>query len=1017
MRKVGTVALAAALMGFVVGGSSDASARTRFVRLPARGAVPGFVPFSRSASQPVLATVRLAGDPLTPGADAAAQARLDAEQQAVAARLEQLGGTVLYSLDQVANALVVRIDPNLLAQVAATPGVAAVRQSRQLERDNTIVNAYTGASTVWQALGVTGRGVKIAIIDDGVDYYHADFGGSGRAADTANDDGLTIGTSAFPNAKLAGGYDFVGNTYDAASGDPARRVPHPDPDPLACGTHGTHVAGTAAGYGVTSAGATYRGPYDPASVAALALGPGAAPEATIYAYKVFGCDGATDDAVVAAAIDRAIADHVDVISLSLGAPYGNDDSIDAQAVQRAVAAGITVVAAAGNDGPNAYLVDSPGTADGAISVGALDASFTEFPAATIGVVPAASAVVANDKTFTTVVGPVRIAGAAAGTATTIGLGCSTADYAGVRPGDIVVVKRGDCTRADKARLAAAAGAAAVVLVNTQAGLPPFEGAISGVDVPFLGTLSSTGPALLAAQGSPITIARVAPIANAGYGQMATFSAGGPRNGDSGVKPDLAAPGVSVFSASAGTGTGGQRESGTSMAVPHVAGLAALLHEARPSWNPAAVKAALMNTADGTAARIKNINMRIAGVGVVDAVRALSTSAVATTADGTNALAFGYRPSRAGISATRTFSIRNTGAAPLTYDLAPAFNGGTGADRGADVVIDPAVVTVPAGASVELAVTLDMSASAVSKLPDASQPAGQVVLVRGTVSATPREAGAVPLRMPFSLVPRGLSDVRAEAAGPLAVTATTATGTVTLSNRGIHRGTADVYAWLLADSAEGDTPASAADLRSLGVQTYPGALLGSTLPDDQAIVFAVNVEGRWSTASTVEVDLPIDVDGDGAYDYTIVGADFGAVMNGSDNGQFAAFTFDRTGRVVDAYIADAPMNGSTLLLPTLASNLGLTPASAPIAVRAQAVDRLTRVVDVLPGIGRWQPFHPAVSNADLIDLTATSSAPLPVSVSLADQAAQRVLGWLVVTLDDRNGGEQADRVALAPLLPA
>ena len=473
----------------------------------------------------------------------------------------------------------------------------------------------------------------------------------------------------------------------------------------------------------------------------------------------------------------------------------------------------------------------------------------------------------------------------------------------------------------------------------------------------------------------------------------------------------------MFSASAGTGTGGQRESGTSMAVPHVAGLAALVHQAHADWRPAQVKAALMNTADATPARIRNINMRVAGTGVVDAVRAVTTAAVATTADGTDALAFGYRPSRAGISATHTFTIENHGATAVTYDLAATFNGGAGADRGASVVVDPAAVVVAAGASAEVTATIDMSANAVAKLPDASQPAGQVVLVRGAVTATPREAGAVPLRVPFSLVPRGLSDLRADPPASLTVAGNVASGVVPLANRGIHRGTADVYAWLLADNVERDAPASSADLRSVGVQTYPGVLLGSAVPNDQAIVFAVNVEGRWSTASTVEVDLPIDVNGDGVYDFTVVGADYGAVMNGSDNGQFAAFTFDRAGKVVDVYIADAPMNGSTMLLPTLASDLGVTAASAPFSVRAQSVDRLSRQVDVMPGSGRWQPYAPAVSNADLIDLTAASAGDLPVTVDLAQQSAQRVLGWLVVTLDDRNGDAQADRVPLNGLLPA
>lgn len=1040
MRKVGAVVLMAAVLGFAVGGSSNASTeRTRFVRLPGRGARPAFVPMSARPTASVLATIRLAGAPVvvrtgeTDGAaaapggavDAAARREVLASQQAVTDLVTRLGGEVLYRLTDTANAVVVRVPEDQLDALGAGPGVVAVDQSRQVERDNTATNNYTGASLAWQSLGLTGRGQKIAIIDDGVDYNHADFGGSGNPADTLNDDGLTIGTPNFPSAKVAGGFDFVGDAYDASAkkDDPAS-VPRPDPDPLSCGAHGTHVAGTAAGTGVTNDGRTYTGPYTPAAVQNLAIGPGAAPEATIYAYKVFGCDGSTSNAIVAAAIDRAVADGVDVISLSLGSPYGSTTSIEAEAVDNAVAAGVTVVASAGNDGANAYLVDTPSSADGAISVAALDASLENFKSGILRLPTEASAIVANKVTLTTVTGTVRIvvdaptSGTPAPPAnpTTIGLGCDVRDYRAVRPGDIVVVKRGTCTRTQKARLAADAGAGAVILVNTQRGLPPYEGTIPGVTVPFLGVQQTVTDALLAANGTALTITAGPDIANGGFGQIATFSAGGPRNGDSAMKPDLAAPGVSILSAAAGTGSGGLLESGTSMAVPHVAGVAALVHQARPSWTPAQVKAALMNTADPTVARIRGINQRVAGTGVVDAVRAVSTAVVATTADGTNALSFGYRPARAGLSPSKTFTITNHGATTATYDLTTEFNGGPGADRGAVVDISPPVVTVAPGASVEVAVTLSMSAATVAKLPGASQPAGSIVLVRGTVTATPREAGLVPLRMPFGLVPRGLSDLRAEITTPLTVTGTTAAGTMDLSNRGIHRGTADVYAWLLSDDVEHDAIRSTVDIRSVGVQTYPGFLLDPSATDDLAIVFAVNVEEAWSTASTGEIDLPIDVNGDGQYDVTMVGADFGAVMNGSDDGRFAAIVFARDGTVLSAFVADAPMNGSTVLLPALASDLGVSATSPAFTVRAQSFDRINKVLDKVPGQARWQPFRPAVSTGDLVDLTAASATTLPVRVDLAAQADQQVLGWLVVTLDDRNGESQADRVPLAGLLP-
>ena len=119
-------------------------------------------------------------------------------------------------------------------------------------------------------------------------------------------------TTIYPDSnKVLGGYDFVGDAYDA--GDPNHTTPAPDPNPLDCDGHGTHVAGIAAGYGENPNGTTFAGDYttlptDPTNSYAayrslFRIGPGMAPKAKLYAYKVFGCTGSTD--LITAAIDRA----------------------------------------------------------------------------------------------------------------------------------------------------------------------------------------------------------------------------------------------------------------------------------------------------------------------------------------------------------------------------------------------------------------------------------------------------------------------------------------------------------------------------------------------------------------------------------------------------------------------------------------------------------------------------------------------------------------------------------------
>ncbi len=356
-------------------------------------------------------------------------------------------------------------------------------------------------------------------------------------------------SSYFPSAKVVGGYDFVGDDYNASSSSSLYdSVPNPDPDPMDCYGHGTHVAGTAAGYGVLSTGATLPGPFDSSiPFASLRIGPGVAPLASLYALKVFGCTGSS--LVVDAAIEWAVdpngdgdfGDHLDVINMSLGAPFGNKDDSTSIAADRAAQLGVIVVASAGNNGDLNFAAGSPGSADYAISV-------------------------------------------AATTAETI----------------------------------------------------PGTGSTPTSDV------------------------------------LAEFSSRGPR-GDSALKPDVAAPGVSITSAQAGSGYYSGTLSGTSMAAPHVSGAMALLRQLHPDWRVEELKALLMNTAAPVVRFDEPITSTLAppvntGAGRIDLASAVAGKLVAFDADahGVTSLSWGAPEVLGSFSALKNLRVVNHGASVQQY---------------------------------------------------------------------------------------------------------------------------------------------------------------------------------------------------------------------------------------------------------------------------------------------------------------------------------------------------------------
>ena len=161
---------------------------------------------------------------------------------------------------------------------------------------------------------------------------------------------------------MKGGWDFVGDEYDADGTDHAS--PKPDANPLDCNGHGSHVAGTAGGGGVNADGDHLRRPVQrpqtPSTTSRSA--PASLRRSTCTRSSVFGCEGSTD--VTAEAIDWAVAHDMDVINMSLGSPFGTAGDPSAVAAQNAARAGVVVVTSSGNSGPSPYITGSPGTGAG-----------------------------------------------------------------------------------------------------------------------------------------------------------------------------------------------------------------------------------------------------------------------------------------------------------------------------------------------------------------------------------------------------------------------------------------------------------------------------------------------------------------------------------------------------------------------------------------------------------------------------------------------------------------------------
>jgi subtilisin family serine protease len=1038
MHFTATRALGA--LGFVLLAATNVNAARLDAVVDASGLItPMWTPVGLN-TQPVNVVVQLAGDPVAVQQGNAGRKLSKAEKDQIKGQLKgaqdslrgsiaSLGGTVVAQYQVAYNGIKVRIAANKTDQLAALPGVVAVRPLQLMQPDNTNGIPLIGAPGVWQSLGFHGEHVKVAVIDTGIDYTHANFNGPGtvaayaaaHAAETAPADPSLFGPAA---PRVKGGTDLVGDSYDA---DPSsatyQPVPHPDPNPLDCNGHGSHVAGTAAGTGVLANGATYTGTYDATTVSSNSwtVGPGVAPKADIYSIRVFGCNGSTD--VTVDAIEWAVDHDMDVINMSLGSPFGSADDPSAQATTNAVKAGIVVATSAGNNGLNQYIVGSPSTADGAISVAAIDGTQT-FPGASIAMPDFTinNAINANGYQFS---GPVtysiKVIKNDTSTATRDeSLGCSVADFGGpLPPNTIAVVNRGVCARVAKAIFGQQAGAAAVVMVNTDGTLPPFEGKITSnpddgtpytVTIPFLGVAgpptgtTSDGAKLRAeADGTPATVTPKL-ITNPNFEKFASFSSGGPRSGDSALKPDLSAPGVSVLSTASGTGNGGEIISGTSMASPHVAGSAALTRQAHPTWSAQDIKAAMVNT--GLPSMVVGYRTSSGGTGLVQPGKSTLSQVIARANDGTYTVSanFGYQELASDFIGTKTIKLINNGSTAANFNVAVA----NAAGRAHSVSFDTTSVTVPANNSAVVTMTLKVPVASAGNADGAGLSFREVAgLVQFTPASASDNAG-VTLRVPYYLVPRAQSDI-STTIGTLSGTNPSTVATVT-NKHGAITASADFYAWgLQGTKVKGGT--STNNIRAVGTQSFDWD------GTQNLLVFAVNTYNRWSSPSSNEFDIGVDVDGDGTDDYVVVGVDQGALQTGTFNGVMGTFVFStRSAGASINFLATAPTDRSIAELAVLTSQLCrtgepcLNAANPRITYHATGFDVINGGGIDVPGVAKFNVWSSSISQGGFaVVAPGGSDTSTTIAVNSGEFAVTPAKGVMVVTLDNASGAPEAQLI--------
>ncbi len=654
------------------------------------------------------------------------------------------------SMQTLLNAVFVKATEEEAAALRYLPGVTAVREMRKFKRHLFTALDLMNVPAAWNAIGGAqnaGTGVKIGVIDSGIDQTHPAFQDGSLPVPAGFPKCRTSsGDCAYTNKKIIVARSYVEKLSREFGDDPLDTRPD-DFSPRDRVGHGTAVAMVAAGGPNTGPAGTITG---------------VAPKAFLGNYKVFGSPGVNDgtfEDVVMLAMDDAATDGMDIVTISLGSAAlcgpnnvaslcGDDVDVYNAAVNNAVRVGMTVVLSAGNDGdlgpkpPSLNSIHSPGTAPAAITVGATGNTHDFFQSVTVS---APTTLARINALFGN--GPKPAGGKLTAPLRDVsklgdnGLACAPLTNGSLN-GAIALILRGDCLRDRKVNYAQKAGALGVIIYQPENQNALFR--MTGMEntgIPAVLVGNTDGVALkklVASRPDPIVTLDPGLVAvnDPDYDVVAFFSSHGPSIGESAIKPELVAVGTGLYVATQKYDPNGEMydpsgytaAQGTSFSAPLVAGAAALVKQRNPGFTPGQIKSAVVNTAsekvDDYDANNKLIAARITGMGAgkLDAGAAVKTNVTVEP----STLSFGI------VAATlpsQTLTIRNTGSTALALTLAVQPRD---TDSNAKVALGVPNLSIAAGQSARVTVRLT------GTKPQPGSYEG-VVTVLG---------GAVPLHVPY-----------------------------------------------------------------------------------------------------------------------------------------------------------------------------------------------------------------------------------------------------------------------------